>query len=615
MVGWLSTVGLSRFLLGGVHHLRTELSQLLHVIALDWAQPSIWTRAITWAWHYDRGAVIALAAFLIVSATLLAWAGWRLFLLVVMVIHRIKQGAGLRHNPCQIVLGQGDGRPEWVEDDHGRRRISFPAGDVYLPPETEASHILIAGKSGAGKTQLFFQTLNALDARRATGDDARAVVLDLKGDFLQHYYRSGDAIFNPLDVRCVDWCPFAELRPNTLQIQSDLDALAVAIVPPNPRAGPNQFFDESARAVLRELLEAIYLSSKNPTNADLQRVLFGANHQEINRLLGALELSQTRGLFAPGGDERARSNVWATLMSRVRMFRLLDPRADRESGFSFRRWGAEGRSGQWLFLARRENDEELLGDQYATLVSLAAAGQMSVRDDQARPVHYILDELAQAGTVIGLERILTFGRSKKASAVMGIQSATQLVKRYGRETAATVIGNAGTLAILRQGDMESAELFADLLGKKRAWRTVHSHNESDSGTSSGVQRQRFEEYIYTPTNLLSLRGLSKSKPGRGLVRSGLHAGKHPRPWPIRVVYMRDLIPAERVPDFVPGGEEIEWTPEAVGRRQGVVRNAQARVSDLEVWERMKLDAKRGRTEAQGGGVETDLLQEVLDSNR
>lgn len=598
------TANLQRHLLA----LRAALGQLGQIIGRDWSHPATWGQAGAWAWRHDRAAVELLGILLTISIPLLVWAVRRLIRGVVLAAHRIAQGAGPCRNPRHIFLGEGDGRLESYQDEEGRRRLRLPANEVYIPVEQESSHTLIAGSSGSGKTQLFYQIANALNVRRGAGEDARALVLDLKGDFIQHYHHDGDALFNPMDARCVGWNLFAELRPSSRLIQSDLAALGAAFIPDRP--GDGAFWNTAARNALTDIIQGLYLTREDPTNGDLVGILSRGDWREIRQLLAAVPDSQARAYFEAGQDDRATRSIWTTLTTYAVPLRLLDPSIPKSKGFSFRRWGAEGKPGQWLFLARRVEDEALLGSLYATIISLVATGQMSVRDERARPVHYLLDELAQAGTVSGLERLLTFGRSKKAAAVIGIQSAPQLVKRYGRETSATILGNAGTLAVLRQGDRESAELFADLLGKKRGWRNVTSHNTSAGRKSSGTTRQRYEEHIYTPTNLLNLRALSRRDAGEGLVRITSRAGKHPRPRPIRVVYMRDRIPAERVPDFIQGGEGISWTPEAVRMRSRKALDAQARDSDREAWARMERNAKAAREGVPGSQMNSDDIDNV-----
>lgn len=570
--------------LSGMDDMRRELAQLGALIARDWSHPLSWGKAGAWAWRHDRAAVELLGLVLVVSLPVLFWAFRRGLRGVVLAIHRLRQGAGPRRDERDIFLGEGDGRLELFVNEQGQSRLRLPPGEVYIPREREAAHTLIAGASGSGKTQLFYQITNALDARRATGEDARAVVLDLKGDFVQHYYRDGDALFNPMDKRCVGWCPFAELRPNSRLIQSDLAALGAAFIPDRP--GEGAFWNKAARSTFTDIIHALYLAHKDPTNAELVGVISRGDFKEVRQLLETVPDSQVRGYFLGGPDDRTARSIWTTLATYTAPLRLLDPSVSKSRGFSFRRWGAAGKAGQWLFLARRVEDEDLLGSLYATIISLVATGQMSVRDDQARPVHYLLDELAQAGTVSGLERLLTFGRSKKAAAVIGIQSVAQLTKGYGKDTTATVIGNSGTLAVLRQGDKESAELFADILGKQRGWRTVPGQTHSASGGSTSANRQRFDEHIYTPTNLLNLRALDKGHAGRGLVRIRNQAGLHPLPKPIRVVYFRDRIPAERAPDFVEGGEAISWTPEAKQARKREALDNQATASDRAAWEWM-----------------------------
>jgi len=518
------------------------------------AHPATWVHVTEWAYHHEQTALIltalAITIGLILSFKILrsAW------LFSVRAMLRMKQGAPPTRNKTAIFLGNGSGKFEATSNGKGGWKYTLPPGEVFVPQTDESKHIIICGTTGSGKTQLIHQVLLPLNIRRQNGQDSRAVILDLKGDFLQHYFSKNDLIFNPLDRRCLGWNLFSEIRENTMLMRSDLDSLSEAILPPNPRAGANKFFEDSARNTLIEMLEGIYLNDENPTNGDLQHLIFSSDYSEIHDVLSQVENSQSAGLFAKSSDNRLADSVMAELRSGLKILRLLDSKIKKSDGFSFRRWGLQGPPGQWIFLTRRVEDRALLSQISGTILSLIIDGQMSADSGSERPISYILDEVSKAGRIPSLVSLLDFGRSKKASAILGIQNSGQLEKIYGKEDCTTIIGQAGTLVILRQGDAQSATLFANMLGKKRGVRQTQSH----SGDHNSTNEQYYDEHIYSPTNLMHLRGLSEQSAGQGLVRLSSQSGLHPRPISIRICWQGGVIPPAETPSFCPGGKTITW---------------------------------------------------------
>jgi hypothetical protein len=90
-----------------------------------------------------------------------------------------------------------------------RRRLLFPRPPVILPRAIEASHFLMIGDTGTGKSALIRQLLRQLEDRGDT-----AIVYDPALEYVPQFYtpERGDLILNPLDARSPYWTPSDEWR-------------------------------------------------------------------------------------------------------------------------------------------------------------------------------------------------------------------------------------------------------------------------------------------------------------------------------------------------------------------------------------------------------------------
>ena len=101
----------------------------------------------------------------------------------------------------------------------------------------------------------------------------------------------------------------------------------------------------------------------------------------------------------------------------------------------------------------------LLGNDEATRTALDAINQVIFRrvselilnqsESETRRTWVFLDEVREMGHLEGLSRLLTKGRSKGCSIVLGFQDIEGLRDVYGQKIAAEITGQCSNKAILR----------------------------------------------------------------------------------------------------------------------------------------------------------------------
>ncbi|MBW8870036.1 MAG: type IV secretion system DNA-binding domain-containing protein, partial [Acidobacteriales bacterium] len=131
-------------------------------------------------------------------------------------LSRKEQRHGRRTKGPELIAalrGSRDGGVRFQMERTGTLGRFLPARNFRIPRRLEASHILLMGDTGSGKSSAIRQLLRQVEDRGES-----AIVYDPAMDFLGEFYRPerGDLILNPLDRRCPYWALSDEIdRPET----------------------------------------------------------------------------------------------------------------------------------------------------------------------------------------------------------------------------------------------------------------------------------------------------------------------------------------------------------------------------------------------------------------
>ena len=91
--------------------------------------------------------------------------------------------------------------------------------------------LYIQGSAGSGKSQVLKQMIH--DIRNRNGRD-RLIIYDRKPEYLPLFYREGDVVICPADLRHTPWDLFAEIKG-----EQDLDLIVMSLFPDMPGTQAN----------------------------------------------------------------------------------------------------------------------------------------------------------------------------------------------------------------------------------------------------------------------------------------------------------------------------------------------------------------------------------------
>ena len=263
----------------------------------------------------------------------------------------------------------------------------FKIGEVPFPRRLETEHLLIAGSTGTGKSQLIF---GMLDEVRKVGE--RVVCFDIGSELLGRYYRNGvDHLLNPHDARTVPWSPLAEMR-----YDADAERIALSLIP--SAAGSSEEWNGYVRKLFAAVLLKLWESGVG-TNAEIVRLLTRSPVSELKAYVAGLP---AEGLFMDG-SERMLSSIMGIISTYIAPFQYLDPDAG-EGAFSVRNWVEKEPGGDesWLFLSVSDSQLASLRPLIAAMLdtAISQALELPKNTDRVRAgkqvyaLWVVLDEVA-----------------------------------------------------------------------------------------------------------------------------------------------------------------------------------------------------------------------------
>jgi len=335
----------------------------------------------------------------------------------------------------------------------------LPFGPSYrIPRKLESSHILLMGDTGSGKSTSIRQILRQVEERRES-----AIVYDPAMDFVGEFYnpRRGDLILNPLDARCPYWSLGSELvREETAT------TIAAAFLP--EREHGREFFTDGPRRILAHLLK------RKPQPRDILK--WTAAPETMATMVKGTPLAALLDPTAPP----QRAGVIASLNMVADSLELLPEydEAQRKS-FSTAEWYTERK--RWVFLTSSADYRETLLPLHSVWLDLFILRMMGhCEDHEAKPVWFVLDELASLNKLPQLHTAVTENRKYGNPVVVGFQGRSQLEKRYGQDAEA-MLSQPATKIFFKTSEPRAAKWISEAIGDIEVERLKESRNMGPIG--------------------------------------------------------------------------------------------------------------------------------------
>lgn len=364
---------------------------------------------------------------------------------------------------------------------------------VTYPWRLEQSHAMLIGTTGMGKTVALS---DMLEEARANGQ--RAVVFDLTGTFIEHFYESDrDIILNPLDARCPQWSVFDECRD-----EAEFSAAAEALVP-HDGGGSEQFWVLAARLLFVEMCLRLRADGKG-TNEALASELMTADLSAVHKLMRGTIADP---LTAPEAARMAES-IRAVFNANAKALKLL-PRSG--PNFSVRDWvEAEDRPISILFISARYVDMSVCSQLLTVWLDTAMNTLMAMDRSADLRLWFFIDEMGALHRLPALEKGLQTARNFGGAIVTGIHAYAKLKEVYGENMAMTLSSLARTKLILGTADRETATWCSDFIGHRqvRDMEEGYTYGYNNARDAVSLTPRKNIEPLLLPDQLMNLPRLS-----------------------------------------------------------------------------------------------------------
>ncbi len=361
-------------------------------------------------------------------------------------------------------------------------------GGVPIPVSVEPLHMLVAGTTGAGKSQAIKEILAGAVKR---GD--RLLVVDPNGDYYSIFAQPGDLVLNPFDRRTPGWSIFNEIRSDY-----DCERFARSVVPDG--TGDMREWNGYAQFLIKEVMNKLWSQGCRETSVLIKFVC----ELPIATLGEYMADTAAASMFADGAEKTMGS-------TRFIATRFLGPHKHMPQGdFSLRDW-LEGAPGN-LYITWREDMADALRSLISTWFDVVITATLSSPvHGPPRPTWFVCDELASLEKLSSLEAGLTKGRKHGARFLCGIQSTAQLDDLYGKDKAVTLRSCFRNLLFLNipHTDPATAEELSKGVGESEFVRneTQRSLGYSMKNNTRTISRRNVTEKVLLPSQIQDLPNL------------------------------------------------------------------------------------------------------------
>jgi hypothetical protein len=329
----------------------------------------------------------------------------------------------------------------------------LPVGPSYrVPKRLEASHILMMGDTGSGKSNGIRQLLRQV---RERGESA--IVYDPAMDFVSEFYSParGDLILNPLDQRCPYWNLGSE-------IERDETAATIAAAFLPEKEYEKEFFTDGPRRILAHLLK------RQPQPRDILSMM-----AEPSRIEFAVKGTPLAALLDAGAPAQ-RAGVLASLNMVADSLELLPEWEHTRPTFATAEWYTSRK--RWVFLTSTPAYRAKILPLHSVWLDLFILRMMGYCEDQtAKPVWFVLDELASLNKLPQLHTAVTENRKYGNPVVVGFQGRSQLEKRYGQDAEA-MLSQPATKLFFKTTEPRAAKWISDAIGEIEVERLKESRS-------------------------------------------------------------------------------------------------------------------------------------------
>ncbi|MDD3497626.1 MAG: type IV secretion system DNA-binding domain-containing protein [Aliarcobacter skirrowii] len=396
-----------------------------------------------------------------------------------------------------------------IDQEDGKRKV------MKLPLGVSFQMVGFFGGTGVGKSNVMMQYFTNVNGYKR-------VVVDIDGSYYKKFYKKGDIVFCPFVKDSVKWNIFSDIKT-----QFDPANIAKSLVPEDPNAGQNRFFDDGARVVVEAVLT--FLAKQNDsTNKNFWEYI---TDFELIKEIKELDPDVRRTLsFFTNEKQKLTADLLSTIISKTavrsiehlkrvdtklkakskKMMMLSDSENNDDikveeptENFSFREWLKDKEQQNTVYLLVDQDIQEMVLPIYRVIIEIMATEILSNSKQEKSPVFMFLDEFPAMGKMEKIQALLVRARKNLGAIIHGAQDYAQYVDIYGENIAKTMINNTNTIFVLKHND---GEYFSKRFSTQDVWEYSESTPMRTTDFNEGItgNKQKKTKDLLLPSEFARL---------------------------------------------------------------------------------------------------------------
>jgi type IV secretory pathway TraG/TraD family ATPase VirD4 len=396
-----------------------------------------------------------------------------------------------------------------IDQEDGKRKV------MKLPLGVSFQMVGFFGGTGVGKSNVMMQYFTNVNGYKR-------VVVDIDGSYYKKFYKKGDIIFCPFVKDSVKWNIFSDIKT-----QFDPANIAKSLVPEDPNAGQNRFFDDGARVVVEGFLT--FLAKQNDsTNKNFWEYI---TDFELIKEIKELDPDVRRTLsFFTNEKQKLTADLLSTIISKtavrsIEHLKRVDTKLKAKSkkmmmlndlennddievvepieNFSFREWLKDKEQQNTVYLLVDQDIQEMVLPIYRVIIEIMATEILSNSKQEKSPVFMFLDEFPAMGKMEKIQALLVRARKNLGAIIHGAQDYAQYVDIYGENIAKTMINNTNTIFVLKHND---GEYFSKRFSTQDVWEYSESTPMRTTDFNEGItgNKQKKTKDLLLPSEFARL---------------------------------------------------------------------------------------------------------------
>ena len=400
---------------------------------------------------------------------------------------RTKYIRGAHLLPFKEFLGKLHSSSDFTSSKN--KKISI--GALKIPESFETSHFLVLGTTGTGKSLFLNQMIREILSRNETD---KLICYDVKGEFTAKWYREGDALYFPFDIRSIPYSLFNDIRTYV-----DYDILSKSLFEAD-RATSDPFFDDAAGGIFKAGL--FWLSQNGmKRNEDILN-FFVKDRMQIIKKIKELPPS-FHGVINYIRDSRQGASVMSALVRKISFIEYL---VDNDGDFSFRSFIQDCKHRK-LFIPNITRYKQIFKPLISYAIDTMIREVLSLDDDLSRRIFFFLDEFGSLSKMDSVFSFLKESRSKGGSLIVANQDLGDIEFTYGRERKETFVNNFNSRVIFRINDPLTGDFVSKAIGEHEVYKNLPSSQiqPKSFGDRHTLTTQDKQERVILPSQLAALR--------------------------------------------------------------------------------------------------------------